>query len=85
MKKFANLIFVVVAAIVLFVLLNAPPVSTPRTPADETHATPKKFDTCPTCHLPGGEAPEVKADHLYEGKLKADHVKCYMCHKEPEE
>lgn len=80
-KKYATLIFLAICATVLVVLLKAPPVKTPRTPDDATHVNPKVFEGCPTCHLPGGKGPEVRADHMKEGKLLLSHTKCYMCHK----
>ncbi len=84
-KWIYNGIFIVVGVVILAVLLKAPPVSTKRTPADETHADRKNFVACPACHLPGGEGPQVFADHLTADQtLKLDHVKCYMCHLEPQ-
>ncbi len=75
-------LFIIVGGAVLITLLNAPEMTTPRTPDNETHVNPKIYDGCPTCHMPGGEGPEVIADHINkEGKLRGDHVKCYMCHK----
>ena len=74
--------FVVVCATVLVVLLNAPDIKTPRTPDNKTHENPKIFAGCTSCHLPGGDGPEVIPDHLSgQNKLRADHVKCYLCHK----
>ena len=81
MKKISTLIFIAVCAVILIVLLKAPPVKTPRTPDDSTHADPKKFERCPSCHLPGGEGPRVREDHLKDGQLLPSHAKCYMCHK----
>ena len=85
MKKWYNIAFVAVCAVVLVVLLKAPPVKTARTPLDETHKTPKVYEGCPTCHVPGGKGPEMIADHYTKsGELRPDHVKCYMCHKPAE-
>lgn len=81
MKKYLNVIFVVVCAVIFYVLWMAPAVKTPRIPDNATHVKPKEFERCPDCHLPGGQGPTMRADHLKEGKLLLDHVKCYMCHK----
>jgi hypothetical protein len=82
MKKWYNLAFVALCILVLTVLLNAPDIKTPRTPDNPTHVNPKVFAGCPTCHMPGGEGPEMRADHISkDGTLKLDHPKCYMCHK----
>ena len=82
MKKWYNIAFLVICAIVLTVLLKAPPVKTARTPDDATHATPKVFAPCPECHMPGCEGPEMRPYHISkDASLKLDHVKCYMCHK----
>ncbi len=82
MLKWQNILFVVVCATVLVVLLNAPPETTPKTPFDKTHENPKVYDGCSTCHIPGGEGPEVRDDHVNsKGELLGSHVKCYMCHK----
>jgi hypothetical protein len=84
-KWIYNAIFIVVGVVILAVLLKAPPVSTKRTPDDAVHAKRKEYAACPPCHLAGGEGPTVSADHLtIQGTLKGDHVKCYMCHLEPE-
>jgi hypothetical protein len=81
MLKWKNLLFVAVCVGVFLFLYNAPPETTKRTPADETHANPKVFEGCPKCHMPGGEGPQVRPDHIAGGALRSDHIKCYMCHK----
>jgi hypothetical protein len=83
MKKWLNIGFIALCALILIVLWNAPPETTKKTPNDKTHENPKQFERCPTCHIQGGEGPAMRQDHFNrEGKLMLDHVKCYMCHKE---
>ena len=87
MRKWVlNIGFLVICGTALLVLLLAPPVKTARRPNDPTHTdNPKQFEACPACHMPGGEGPEMVADHFNKaGQLKLDHQKCYMCHKDPE-
>lgn len=74
--------FVVVCATVLVVLLKAPPVKTARIPDTPDHKEYKQYERCPACHLPGGKGPEAAKDHIKNGNLLPDHVKCYMCHKQ---
>ncbi len=82
-KKLMNIGFVVLCAVILIVLLKAPPETTKKTPRDKTHENPREYQNCPTCHQSGAEGPKMKADHIDSaGNLKSDHVKCYMCHKE---
>jgi hypothetical protein len=84
MRKWKNLLFAALITAILIVLFLAPKETTPRTPDNPTHANPRQFENCVTCHMPGGDGPEVRADHLSpEGKLRLDHTKCYMCHKPP--
>ena len=76
--------FILVCVGVLFVLYRAPEVKTPRTPNDASHATPKVYEGCPTCHIAGGDGPIAPGDHLNDtGEVLADRVKCYFCHKPP--
>ena len=81
MKKWYHLLFVTVCAVVLLVLLNAPEVTTPRLPADATHADRKDYPRCPGCH--GSDADSaMPEDHLNSaGSAAPNHLKCYFCHK----
>lgn len=89
MKKWYNLAFLAICAIVLVVLLRAPPVSTPRLPQDDTHADRKDYPRCPTCHGPDSSVPMPHAGehtHITEaGVLRPDYAKCYFCHKPQED
>jgi hypothetical protein len=84
-KKWYHLAFLAVSALVLVVLLNAPKVTTPRLPADPTHATPREYARCPECHGPDSEQPMPLAGdkpHVVPGGgIRPEFVKCYMCHK----
>ncbi len=80
-KNWFHVLFVAVCATVLVVLLRAPDIQTPRLPADADHADSKAFAACPACHGAGSDAP-MPDDHLAGGEgLRADHAKCYFCHK----
>ena len=85
MKKWYHVLFVAVCGLVLVVLLNAPEVTTPRLPADDTHADRKDYPRCPECHL--GDVPgAMPEDHLTAaGGLASNHIKCYFCHKPQED
>jgi hypothetical protein len=84
-KKWYHLIFVVVVGSVFLVLWRAPAVKTPRLPETPDHADRKQFERCPACHGPGSEKPMPnKGDRTHydaTGTLRADHLKCYFCHK----
>lgn len=80
-RHWYTVIFVVVCAGILAFFLAAPPVKTPRIPETPDHKQHKEFARCPTCHLPGGNGPQVAADHIKNGNLLPDHMKCYMCHR----
>jgi hypothetical protein len=81
MKKWYHLLFLAVCAAVFLVLWAAPPEKTARLPRDDVHATPKEYAGCPSCHMPGSQAP-MPGDHYAPGPvLRGDHAKCYMCHK----
>jgi len=88
MKKWYHLIFLALLALVLVVLLNAPDVSTPRLPADATHATPREYAACPQCHGPDSNVPMPQSGdkvHIVPGGgIRPEFVKCYMCHKPQE-
>ena len=76
-----HLLFIAVCLAVFFVLRGAPPVKTPRLPADANHRDRKDFPRCPGCHGTGSAAP-MPGDHLSSaGALRGDHAKCYFCHK----
>jgi hypothetical protein len=81
MKKWYHLLFAAVCAAVLLVLLNAPEVTTPRLPADATHADRNDYPSCPGCH--GSDADSaMPEDHLTAAdSVAASHLKCYFCHK----
>ena len=81
MKKWYHLLFVTVCAVVLLVLLNAPEVTTPRLPADSTHADRKDYPRCPECHGNNVDS-AMPGSHLNStGNVAPNHVKCYFCHK----
>lgn len=81
MKKWMHLGFVGLCTAVLLVLWNAPEVSTPRLPRDDSHGDRKAYAGCPACHETGSGAP-MTASHLgTDGNLRPDHQKCYFCHK----
>ncbi|GAB4247350.1 hypothetical protein [Deferrisoma sp.] len=83
-RRYVHLLFVLVCAGILFVLFRAPPVSTPRLPADATHADRKNYPACPGCHGPEAEA-AMPEDHLGpDAQVRPDHLKCYFCHKPQE-
>jgi hypothetical protein len=75
-----HLMFVAVCAAVLAFLLRAPEVTTPRIPSDADHRDRKDYARCPGCHGLGSAAP-MPRDHVTDGELRQDHVKCYFCHK----
>lgn len=89
MKKWYNLAFLAICAVVLIVLFRAPPVSTPRLPDDAVHADRKDYPRCPTCHGPDAAVPMPReGDHRHitaDGTLRPDYAKCYFCHKPQEE
>lgn len=82
MKKWHyHLIFVAVCLAVFLVLLRAPPVKTARLPADATHRDQRDYPRCPGCHGLDSKAP-MPSDHFGPGAaLRANHAKCYFCHK----
>jgi len=80
-KKWLHVLFVAVCATVLVVLLRAPDIKTPRLPTDADHADSKAFAACPPCHGADSDVP-MPDDHVSGGEgLRADHAKCYFCHK----
>ncbi len=83
-RTFLHFLFLALCAVVLIVLLKAPPVSTPRLPPDQNHAQPKEYSRCPSCH--GADADTaMPEDHFgTDAKPRTDHVKCYFCHKPAE-
>ncbi|MBI5440127.1 MAG: hypothetical protein HY900_02830 [Deltaproteobacteria bacterium] len=82
MRKWYHLLFLAICAAVFLILWAAPPEKTARLPRDADHATPREFSRCPSCHLPGRTAEPMPDDHFTPGPvLRADHAKCYMCHK----
>ncbi|MDF1553188.1 MAG: hypothetical protein P1P84_09010 [Deferrisomatales bacterium] len=85
MKKWYHLLFVAICAAVLLVLFSAPEVTTPRLPADATHADRKGYPACPGCH--GSDAERaMPEDHLLStGSVAPNHLKCYFCHKPQED
>ncbi len=81
MKKWYNLAFLAVCLAVFLVLWAAPPEKTARLPADANHENRREYARCPACHGPGSKAP-MPADHYVQAGIpRADHLKCYMCHK----
>lgn len=84
-NKWYHIAFVVVVATVFAVLKFAPPVKTPRLPATPEHADRKDYGRCPSCHGPEAPSPmPASGDRNHfdpAGALRADHVKCYFCHK----
>ena len=85
MKKWYHLLFVAICAGVLLVLLNAPEVTTPRLPANDTHADRKDYPSCPACH--GMDADNAMPEDHYNsvGEVVQNHLKCYFCHKPQED
>ncbi len=83
-RTFLHFLFLALCAVILIVLLKAPPVSTPRLPPDRTHADREEYARCPSCH--GADADHaMPEDHFGpDGGPRADHVKCYFCHKPTE-
>jgi hypothetical protein len=80
-KKWYHVAFLALCAAVLLILWAAPPEKTSRLPADADHADRKDYARCPSCHGPESASP-MPPDHVNEERLlRADHVKCYMCHK----
>jgi cytochrome c553 len=79
-SRLLNILFVVLAAAVLFFLSRAPEETTSRLPSDDIHKefhlikSKKEADShCSKCHSAEGEAP-----------LPADHpppYRCLFCHK----
>lgn len=84
-NKWYHLAFIAILVTVFAVLKLAPPVKTPRLPETPDHADRKQFEKCPQCHGPGSEKPmPAKGDRNHydaAGALRADHLKCYFCHK----
>ena len=78
-KLIANLVFLLVCGGLLLFLLNAPPETTKKLPADPTHLKfyamgkkeAEKF--CEPCHNPKGEAPLPPAH--------PPKYRCLFCHK----
>ena len=84
-KKWYHLLFVGIVCAVVLVLWKAPPVSTPRLPADADHADRRDYPRCPGCHGPGSEKPMPRegshAHYVQDAGLRGDYVKCYLCHR----
>ncbi len=81
MKKWMHVGFVGLCAAVLLVLWNAPEVSTPRLPRDDTHRDRKAYAGCPSCHGRGAGVAMTESHFGADGGLRPDHQKCYFCHK----
>ena len=89
MKKWRyHVLFVAVCLGVFLVLRAAPPVKTPRLPADAAHEHRKDYPRCPSCHGPDSSAPMPgTGSHTHlspDGSLRGNYQKCYFCHKPSE-
>lgn len=78
-KNIYTVIFVVVCALILLVLLQAPPETTQKVPYDENHGRfysmgkKEAEQFCPSCHDQGKVAP-LPEDHPPK-------YRCLFCHK----